>query len=101
MGEVLSKPLCRNQTDRFIKDIFLPYLGYEYVDHPNVHELLPSANAVTVKEEFGHVLFSSEGDSLYDMFSKARENGNTTSNKIGYKPPSELISMMKKLAQGR
>ena len=96
-----SKPLCRNQTDRLIKDIFLPYLGYEYVDHPNVHELLPSANAVTVKKGFGHVLFSSEGDSLYDKFSKARENDNTTSNKIGYKPPSELISMMKKLTEGR
>ena len=93
-NECYNKKNCRYQLKRLNQYIF-PFLGYEYAGQTQNHTLLSSPGTVVVREEFGHVLYSSEGDSLKE-FRKARGDKEFM-NEMGYKPPSGMIDRMKSL----
>ena len=88
--ECLSKKQCHHEVERLTKGV-LPYFGFVSVRKNKILPLLSSPGTVTVSKEFGHVLFSSEGDAL-NKFRKSHED---MDNHIDYKPPLELISRMK------
>ena len=93
-NECYHKKECRYQLKRLNEYIF-PFLGYEYTGQTQNHTLLTSPGTVVVRKEFGHVLYSSEGDSLNE-FRKVRGD-EAFMNKMGYKPPSGMIDRMKSL----
>jgi len=82
--------LLRQQTEHIF-----PYLGYASVHNQKLGPLSSFPGTVTVSQEFGHVLYSSEGVAL----NKLRQSRKDIDNQIDYEPPSELISKMKEIGE--
>ncbi len=90
--QCLHQTKCNQILTRLTKDIF-PYMGYVYEDG---RPLRKSPGTVTVRNEYGRVLFTSEGVSLNKLRRSAGildKNGATPH--IDYAPSNELISKMK------
>ena len=77
----LGNAKCGQILTSLTKDVF-PSLGYENHGHP----LKTSPETVTVRKEYGRVLFTSEGDAL----NRLRQS------EYDYVPSFELVSMMKR-----
>ncbi|KAL7531363.1 hypothetical protein ACHAXR_003999 [Thalassiosira sp. AJA248-18] len=100
--ECTEKSFCNKKLKRLTKEV-LPFFGYVSMNPKNVgrngpQAALPLSSSpmpVTVSKQFGHVLFSSEGNAL-GKFRLSRE-GTTADIGNDYKPPLELISRMKGL----
>ena len=92
---------CNNFLKQLTSDIF-PSFGY--VDatarRNDKDHLTPYPGTKGMSEDFGHVLFSSEGDALKKFKESCENNENAqevNGSMIGYKPPTKLISAMKEL----
>lgn len=93
---------CHKFLEQLSSDI-LPLLGYVDVTtkagKPE-NKLTTDPGSKGVTEKFGHVLFSSEPETLAALQKRLREDGDDLQNAIGTlggTPPGQLISAMKKL----
>eukprot|EP00956_Cyclotella_meneghiniana_P006717 scaffold8949_cov75-Cyclotella_meneghiniana.AAC.2 len=88
---------CNTFLKQLTSDIF-PSLGYVDVTDSgkNKDELTSNPGSKGISRDFGHVLFSSEGDAL-KKFKESCENKENDQEGIGYEPSMELIYAMKEL----
>jgi len=88
---------CNTFLKQLTSDIF-PSFGYVDVTDSGEHkdELTSNPGTKGISRDFGHVLFSSEGDAL-KKFKESCENKENDQEGIGYEPSMELIHAMKEL----
>lgn len=92
-NKCLKQTKCNQILTRLTKDIF-PYLGYE---NNNGRPLRKTPGTVRVREDYGRVLFTSEGAALNKLRHSSLDMNMGAAKKyyIDYVPTFELISKMK------
>ena len=90
----VAKPQCHNMLNRVTRGI-LPYFGYVNIGRLQ-GPLSSSPGPVTVSNDFGRVLFSSEGVALNSF--RQSQDGVAGGSHIDYKPPLDLIAKMREIS---
>lgn len=90
----LGQKECKQGLSRLTKDIF-PCLGYASYDGGTLRS---KPGTVTVRKEYGRVLFTSEGMALNKLRQASHDDDalNRGTDQIEYVPTIEFISKMKK-----
>ena len=89
-NKCLKEPACNSTLSALSSDI-LPYLGYCRRDD-KMSKLSALPGTVTISEEYGRVLFSSDGKALQKY--RQKQGGVVNDNYIGHQPPPELVTKM-------
>ena len=91
---------CRALLQKLTSDI-LPHLGYidATVEAGKSNTLTDDPGPKGVSNEFGHVLFSSEGEALKKLKELSDNDNSSTSDGIGDHPSATLIEAMKGLLE--